>query len=117
MEGAFEGRKRRPPPPGRGKKKLPWGLRLSPPWTRTLVARHLFATFSIVAKKMKVGKKQKYVAKSKSDTERIGLRSFRLMKEEYSVEEKDLNEVRDAIKILRGRGSRGRGQSTERGRV
>ena len=107
-ERAFEGRKRRPPTPGRGWEKLPWGLRLLPPWTRALVARYFLATFPIIEKKIMVDGKKKYLAAAKTLAEGKALRSLRMLHGEWSGERDDLDEVRYALEVLRGRGSRGR---------
>ena len=107
-ERAFEGRKRRPPTPGRGEDKLPWGLRLLPPWTRALVARYFFATFPIIEKKAMVHGKKKYLAAEKTPAEVKALRTLRMLHVQWSGERDDLDEVRYALEVLRGRGSRGR---------
>ena len=107
-EKAFEGRKRRPPKAGRGKEKLPWGLRLLPPWSRALVARYFLVTFPIIEKRVTVAGKKKYLAAAKTPAEVKALRSLRMMHVEWSGQQNDLDEVRYALEILRGRGSRGR---------
>ena len=86
-----------PPPPGRGKEKLPWGLRLLPPWTRALVARYFFATFPIIEKEEKVDEKKKYLAPEKTPAEVKALSSLRMLHVEWSGERDDLDEVRYAL--------------------
>lgn len=73
----FEGRKRKPPPEGKGKKRFPYDLSIIPPGTWALVARYFLATFLIMEKKVDVDEKKKYVAERKSQTEKYALRSLR----------------------------------------
>lgn len=102
---SFDGRKRKPPPAGRGKKRLPWSLRLIPTWKRQLVVRYFFATFSIIEKKMEAEGKTKYLAAAKSSSEVKALRSLRLLQVESSGKGEEVEEVRNALGTLRRRES------------
>lgn len=87
---------------------MSWGLRLLPPYTRALIARYFFATFPIIEKKVVVYWKLHYVATRKSETERLALRSMRLLEHEWSGEAGEVDEVRYALEALRGRERRER---------
>ena len=96
---------------GRGKKKLPWGLKKLPPWTRALVARYFLGFFPIIERWEDVGGKRKYTAAVKSRAEKRALRILRILHRHGRDGEEgkeDVDEVTEALEILRLRGSRGR---------
>ena len=110
-ERAFASRKRKATPAGKGKVKLPWGLRRLPPWTRPLVARYFLGSFPIMETWEEIDGKRKYSAVAKSPAETRALRILRILHRagrDGEEGKEDVQEATEALEILRGRGSRGR---------
>lgn len=111
---AFEGAKRKAPQVGERDKFMPWLWKLPHPWARALAARYFFNTFPIFNRTRQVGGKRvtEKAVKTKAE-KRALLGDLQMLQHVEEGSEEDVEEVVQALIVLRGREAWAREKSNE----